>query len=258
MDANIRKKIIREYKKGKSSLEIVKIVGLSKPTILKVLNEEGIIRKRDRCQKLDIKFDGENYYILSKCKTCGEEKKHKSYNKTLVCRNYHNLKNLNCKKCSLKLQVGEGNPFYGKKHTKESLKKMTKTLTENPRKFSSSSKPEKKIESILKRENFDVIRTYRVKEYVCDIFIKELNLIIEYNGDYWHCNPIKYEPDYMHPHKKKLASQIWEDDKTRIDNLKSYGYNLEVIWEKDFIDDKSIIQLTQKYVKNKSISSRLR
>ena len=39
MDEKTRKKIISEYKKGKSSLDIVKIVKLSKPTILKVLNE---------------------------------------------------------------------------------------------------------------------------------------------------------------------------------------------------------------------------
>lgn len=250
MDDKIKKKIISEYKKGKGSTRIEKEMGISKPVILKILNNENLIQKKDRCQKLDIKFDGEKYYVLTKCKTCGEEKKYKSYSKTLVCRHYYDCKSLNCKKCSLKLQVGEGNPFYGKKHTKESLKKMTKTLTENPHKFSSSSKPEKKIEKILKKEKFNVIRTYRVKEYICDIFIKELNLIIEFNGDYWHCNPIKYKPDYIHPHKKKLASQIWEDDKTRIDKLKSYGYNLEVIWEKDFVDENSIIKLTQKYVKN--------
>ena len=55
MDEKIRKKIISEYKKGKSSLDIVKIVKLSKPTILKVLNENGLVRKRDRCSSLDIK-----------------------------------------------------------------------------------------------------------------------------------------------------------------------------------------------------------
>ena len=37
MDDKIRKIIISEYKKGKSSLQIVEIVNLSKPTILKVL-----------------------------------------------------------------------------------------------------------------------------------------------------------------------------------------------------------------------------
>ncbi len=74
--------------------------------------------------------------------------------------------------------------------------------------------------------------------------------LIEYNGDYWHCNPNKFSPDYFHPHKKKKAMEIWEDDKIRIDNLKNYGYNLEVIWESEFSEHKSIIEIIQKYVKN--------
>jgi DNA-directed RNA polymerase specialized sigma subunit len=40
MDEKTKKIIISEYKKGKSSLQIVKIVNLSKQTILKVLNKD--------------------------------------------------------------------------------------------------------------------------------------------------------------------------------------------------------------------------
>jgi G:T-mismatch repair DNA endonuclease (very short patch repair protein) len=68
---------------------------------------------------------------------------------------------------------------------------------------------------------------------VCDIYIKDLNLIIEYYGDYWHCNPKKYDENYLHPHKKKFAKQIWMEDSIRIDYIKNLGYNLEVIWECD-------------------------
>ena len=67
MDDKIEKKIILEYKSGKSSIDIVKIVGLSKPTILKVLNKHNLIRKRDRCSSLNIKKDGDKYYVLRKC-----------------------------------------------------------------------------------------------------------------------------------------------------------------------------------------------
>ena len=95
-----------------------------------------------------------------------------------------------------------------------------------------------------------MIKTKKIHEYICDIFIKDLNLIIEYNGDYWHCNPKKYEPDYIHPHKKKKAEEIWNDDKVRIDNLKKYGYNLEVIWESEFDEKFTIQNIIKKYVKN--------
>jgi G:T-mismatch repair DNA endonuclease (very short patch repair protein) len=252
MNITTKKIIISEYKRGKSSLEIVKIVNLSKQTILKVLNKEKIIRKRDRCDSLDIKTEKDGYSVIRKCPKCGQDIKTHSKDKTIACRNHFNkIKGTSlCKPCSLELQVGEGNPFYGKKHSEKSLIKMTKTLTETPRKFSSSSKPEKIIFDILNNLKYQTKKTYRIERYICDIFVEKLNLIIEYNGDYWHCNPKKYNQDYIHPHKKKYAKEIWDEDKVRIDNLKKLGYNLEVIWESDFDCSVTIQNLIQKYVKN--------
>ena len=155
-----------------------------------------------------------------------------------------------CKLCATKQQIGEGNHFYGKKHTKKSLNKLSKTLSNNPRKFNPSSKPEKKIEEIIKSLGYEVKRTYKVNEYVCDIYVPEFNLIIEYNGDYWHCNPNKYDSNYIHPHKKKTSFQIWNEDKIRIDNIINYDYNLEVVWEFDFNEKTTIQNIIKKYVKN--------
>ena len=127
---------------------------------------------------------------------------------------------------------------------------MNDTLTKTPRKFSSSSKPEKEIEKILNKLNIDVKRTYKVNEYICDIYVPKLNLIIEYNGDYWHCNPKRFNKDYLHPHKKKTSLEIWDEDKIRIDNIKKYGYNLEVVWESDYKGQTTIQNIIKKYVKN--------
>lgn len=249
MDEKIRKKIILEYKKGKSSLDIAKIVKLSKPTILKVLNNEGIVRKRDRCSKLKIETVGKDYVIKRICPKCGESIVTKSKDKTIACRNHLNkIHNSSlCKPCSLKLQMGKGNPFYGKKHTKKSLLKMTKTLTKTPTKFTSSSKPEKIIYDIIKTLKYEVKKSYRIDRYICDIFIEKLNLIIEFNGDYWHCNPKKYDENYLHPHKKKTAGKIWEEDLIRVDNLRNMGYTLVVIWESEFDSTNTIKDILKKY-----------
>jgi G:T-mismatch repair DNA endonuclease (very short patch repair protein) len=252
MDNKIRKKIISEYKKGKSSLQIVKIVGLSKPTILKVLNDEGLVRKRDRCKSLNIKQDERGYYVVRTCPKCKKEIRTYSKEKTIACRNHYKKINGSslCKPCSLQEQIGINNPFYGKKHKKESLDKMTTTLTSTPRKFTSSSKPEKEIEKLLSELNVEVKRSHKIKEYICDIFIPSFNLIIEYNGDYWHCNPMKFDKRFIHPHKKKTSTEIWEEDKIRIDNLKGYGYNLEVVWESDYKGKTTLENIIKKYDKN--------
>jgi len=297
MDIKTEKKIISEYKKGKSSLEIVKIVGLSKPTILKVLNKHNLVRKRDRCSTLDIKKDGEKYYVTRKCPKCNKDIKTTSKDKVIACRNHFNkLEGTSlCKPCSLKLQVGEGNPFFGKKHTKESLKKMSKSKTgqytgdqnhmkqEKYRQMSRNimrsnwdngildrkviseqmkqtqrsgkiksvitSKREKEIVKEIKQLGYNPIHSYRVDSKICDVYIPSLNLIIEYFGDYWHCNPKKYESDFFNKKKGKFAWELWDYDKKKIDLIKSYGYNLEVVWEGDLkLNNKLIELIIENYV----------
>lgn len=296
MDNKIRKKIISEYKKGKSSLQIVKIVGLSKPTILKVLNDEGLVRKRDRCKSLNIKQDEMGYYVVRTCPKCKKEIRTYSKEKTIACRNHINSLNNNCKSCSLQLQVGEGNPFYGKKHTKESKNKisnsrkgkavgehnsmsnpkwrekasknlkltwasgklektrkimsehMKKTLRSGKIKSFNTSKKEKQIINFLKKHNLDAIQSYKVDTKICDIYIPSMNLIIEYFGDYWHCNPQKYDETYLNKKKGMTAKQIWEYDRRKIDLIINCGYNLEVIWESDLKhNNKKIIETLNKY-----------
>jgi hypothetical protein len=298
METKIRNKIIREYKKGNSSLVIAKMVGLSRPTILKVLKEVGITRKRDRCKSLEIIKEGEKYYIIRKCPKCNKDIKTTSKDKTIACRNYINALNGGylCKPCSLKLQEGKGNPFYGKKHTKNSIKKMSdsrsgkytgnenhmkkkeyrdmsknimrsnwdngildrKVISEQMKqtrrsgkiKSTITSKKEREIVSLLRSLNIEVINSFRVDSKVCDIYIPSLNLIIEYNGDYWHCNPNKYEADYFNQKKNEYAKDIWEYDSNKLELIRNYGYNLEVVWESDLKTDNDIIlEIIHKYDK---------
>ena len=297
MDIKTEKKIISEYKKGKSSLDIVKIVGLSKPTILKVLNKHNIVRKRDRCSRLNIKKDGEKYYVTRKCPICSKDIKTTSKDKVIACRNHFNkLEGTSlCKPCSLKLQVGEGNPFFGKTHTQESLNKMSKSKkgqnsgdknhmkqkkyrqmsrdimrsnwdngildrkviseqmkqTQRSGKIKSGivSKREKEIVKEIKQLGHKLIHSYRVDSKICDVYIPSLNLIIEYFGDYWHCNPKKYESDFFNKKKGKFAWELWDYDKKKIDLIKSYGYNLEVVWEGDLkLNNKLIEIIIENYV----------
>lgn len=297
MDIKTEKKIISEYKKGKSSLEIVKIVSLSKPTILKVLNKHNLVRKRDRCSTLDIKKDGEKYYITRKCPNCNKNIKTTSKDKVIACRNYFNAINNgnNCVKCMSESFIGEGNHFFGKNHTKESLDKISKSKTgqytgdknhmkqEKYRQISRDimnsnwekgildrkviseqmkqtqrsgkikstivSKREKEIVKEIKQLGYKPINSYRVDSKICDVFIPSLNLIIEYFGDYWHCNPIKYDSNYFNKKKGKFAWELWDYDNKKLELIKNYGYNLEVVWESDLKHNNKLINIIiQKYV----------
>ena len=61
--------------------------------------------------------------------------------------------------------------------------------------------------------------------------------IIEFNGDYWHCNPSKYTATYFNNVKKQYASEIWEYDKTKIECAKKHGYDVLIVWEGEYIQD---------------------
>lgn len=241
--------IVNEYIKGKSSIMLERELGVSKPTILKILKNHGVTKKRDRCKSLNIVNSGNKFTVIRKCPKCDKSVKVSSNSHSVTCRNYYNFikKESLCKKCSLELQKGISNPFYGKKHTETTLKKISQKISSNPPKHSSVSNKEKKLLTELKKMSQQPLGSYSVGQYICDIYIQKHNLIIEFNGDYWHCNPKKYSPDYLHPHKKKTAKDIWEEDKIRIDKIKKYGYNLEVIWESDFNDLSHLKKIITKY-----------
>jgi len=58
----------------------------------------------------------------------------------------------------------------------------------------------------------------------------------------WHANPRIYtESEVVNPHKNDTAKQIWEKDKIKIDFIKTFGYDVLVIWESDYIKNKEII-----------------
>jgi hypothetical protein len=76
------------------------------------------------------------------------------------------------------------------------------------------------------------------------------NKIIEFNGDFWHANPIYFKSTELLPVQNILANEKWELDKQKIKLAESYGYEVLVIWESEYqqspelIIDKCIKYLT--------------
>jgi hypothetical protein len=298
MNEQLINKIIEEYKNGIGSTTISKKLRVPKEKVLKILKEQNLTRKRDRCSKLSIIQKDDTFKIEKKCPMCGNISFITTKNKSTACRNYYNTisKKSNCKKCSLILQQGEGNSFFGKKHTEqtkknisqsrkgkaigqnnsmskiehrkklsESLKKswesgkleetrkkmsevLKKTRRQGKIKSVNKSKKENEICNMIKKLGYIVIPSLRVDTKICDIYIPKLNLIIEYFGDYWHCNPLKYDADYINVKKNLTAKEIWKYDESKLELIKSYGYNLEVIWESELkLNNNKLLNIIKKY-----------
>jgi G:T-mismatch repair DNA endonuclease (very short patch repair protein) len=107
------------------------------------------------------------------------------------------------------------------------------------------SKSQKEIHEFLSKNTKKAILEKRIilnnKTFYADIFIPQKNIIVEYNGDYWHCNPEKYESSYFHPHYKKTAREVWAKDNNRQKLLENNGYKIIIIWENDYKNNKEKI-----------------
>lgn len=100
------------------------------------------------------------------------------------------------------------------------------------------SKAEKEIKNILEAKGFNVTSQFNIGSLKYDLFILEKNALIEYNGDYWHCNPKKYKETDYNFKKNMSAKEIWERDEKKAVLAKEKGYKLFIIWEMDFILNK--------------------
>jgi len=184
--------------------------------------------------------------------------------------------NLQCKgKYFGKLYTGIGNPMFGRKLSKESLKKQKETLSKNYPGITNAyelathqTKSKSQIiiydwvKSAYPNLNFQIEKQVIINElqkrYV-DIVSFTNNIAIEFMGDFWHCNPQFYEATFNHPVKNLTAKQIWALDKIRDAEIQSLGFKVIYIWESDYNHNRwqeNLIQiLSEEHEKEKDINA---
>jgi len=76
------------------------------------------------------------------------------------------------------------------------------------------------------------------------------NKVIEFNGDYWHCNPKKYNKNYFHKYLQLSAFDVWERDKMKNNAIQEQGFDVLVIWEDDYKQNRNkVIQECIEFLK---------
>lgn len=241
------------YIKGYSSIKISIILNIPKHNILYFLRKENLLRDRyvDESNYKEFWFENGKWYGYRLCPKCDDKVLCYAQKEYLLLRNINSKikKGCLCKKCYSETYSGTGNNFYGKKHSEYSIKKM---LVSQNKVIKPISKNEYVILNILKEKlgGVEIITQFVIENKSYDFFIPKLNLVIEYNGDYWHCNPKIYSNNYFNKKKNMYAQEIWEYDKHKLQLCEKYNYTLEVIWEDDFKCDNDIVnKIIKKYVK---------
>jgi len=71
-----------------------------------------------------------------------------------------------------------------------------------------------------------------IKIAMVDFYIKDINVVVEFYGDYWHRNPKKYTDE--------ISKIIRENDDRRIDAIiKKFGSKVIIIWEEEYKNNRN-------------------
>lgn len=131
---------------------------------------------------------------------------------------------------------------YGVKFSGQNPESLAKTKAKT--KFAGCSRLELAVGEALEkcygtnRVKRDPNQKIKIKEktYVYPDILLDEKIVVEVFGDYWHANPALYNENKVIA--KGKASEIWNVDKTRIDNLNALGYKVIIVWEKDWKENK--------------------
>jgi G:T-mismatch repair DNA endonuclease (very short patch repair protein) len=196
------------------------------------------------------KLSDDNIAVVRFCRFCGESFKAKRYKTKSFCN----------RSCASKFHVKDGTydkwkackPMLGRRVTVDQIERQKNTMIRkygvscgyNLSKARRISKQQKIIYAIVKEiDQTSLIEKLVPKsKYFADIILLDKKKIIEYNGDYWHCNPKKYDADYFNKKIKKYAKDIWENDLQRRKSLENLGYSILCIWESDFINNRELME----------------
>jgi hypothetical protein len=159
-------------------------------------------------------------------------------------------KTFTLEKCIEKYGIESGSTIFNERQKKWSNKieikykngdfvKFKKDMTSNPENELINSIFEKM--DIKEKSHFGKNQYYRTfkdlgKTFSYDFVFEKK--VIEFNGDYWHCNPKFYNKNYFHRYLQKTAEQIWEENKIKNDIITKEGYDVLIIWESDYNENK--------------------
>lgn len=148
------------------------------------------------------------------------------------------------KKMHSEKMKGASNAMRGKKHTKETKEKLSAVISlqykNGMRKFSSNkiSKMERDIAHHLKNDGYEITTQYHIDgiPYWYDFYFPKYNLILEFNGDYWHANPRIYKSGtFINLNGvTKLVDDIWKRDSDKKEAAIMAGYNILYVWASEY------------------------
>ena len=115
---------------------------------------------------------------------------------------------------------------------------MIKNIKNGKLKCTLISKAETELKKELEDKGLKINQQFSIGTLKYDLLLLDSNILIEYNGDYWHCNPEKYDKDYFNQKKNMYAHELWKKDADKKKLAEDNGYKVITIWEQDYKNNK--------------------
>ena len=104
-----------------------------------------------------------------------------------------------------------------------------------------SSKGQREVASIFRNDGYTVKEEFFFNGRPYDVFVEEKNLLIEFNGTFWHRDPRFHSTS-------DICQKIWNNDKTKMELAKQNGYDIAVVWQYDWEHTKDKKKLLESIV----------
>ncbi len=113
-----------------------------------------------------------------------------------------------------------------------------------------TSMAEKEFKLYLNSIGIQVDEQHKIQYKFYDFIIKGSNVLLEFQGDYWHCNPKVYPTGPIN----KIQKRTIINDEYKRKLAKMNGFEIVYVWEKEFNEDKEALrERLKKYVNSKEV-----
>lgn len=153
--------------------------------------------------------------------------------------------NPNCDKCKQK----QFRITYASYRYRESIE-MEKCPICHPRTIGISGGEKEMLEYIKKIYKSEIKENTRQElggVLEIDVYLPDLKLGFEFQGDMWHANPNLFDESYINPVNGKTYKEIHEKDEYKRKIAEEQGIIIIEIWESDWFDNN---RKTKRYIKN--------
>jgi very-short-patch-repair endonuclease len=113
------------------------------------------------------------------------------------------------------------------------LRRIKKLRTPRKRKIIGTSKIEKEFGLFLRRLGVDVEEQHQIGYRYYDFKVKGQKILIEFDGDFYHCNPEIYDKPINQMQKDAIDNDTFKDLLAA-----SRGYIVIRVWENDYKNKK--------------------